>query len=202
MELIVGTGSTWSLRVWICLQLVEVKTKVHVIDLTADDYYSEILAFSPSGLVPAFLDGTISLYDSLAIVEYINEISRGSLYPKNIKKRALARSLCAEMHSGFAQLRCEFPFSLNVESIPSVFSDKVNDELRRIKEIFASAQIPFMFEKAGAVDAFYAILALRLNDYGISLTGKAGEYQKSLLSWELLQKALSQARQWQQLTEQ
>ena len=73
MELVVGTDSTWSLRVWICLQIVNIKATDVVIDLTDADYKEKILMHSPSGLVPAFIDGNIEIHDSLAITEYLNE---------------------------------------------------------------------------------------------------------------------------------
>lgn len=202
MKLIVGTESTWSLRVWICLQLANIKVTEEVIDLSSVDYKAKILEHSPTGLVPAFIDGNIEIYDSLAITEYINESADGCLYPINVKQRALARSLCAEMHSGFINLREQFSFTLqgiaqNLAAQNPVLSDDIKKELNRIEAIFESATLPFMFERAGAVDAFYAILAFRLKSYGIMLKGKAGEYQQSLLDWQLLNKAIYQAQRWE-----
>jgi len=197
MELIVGTDSTWSLRVWICLQIVNIKATDVVIDLTDADYKAKILAHSPSGLVPAFIDGHIEIHDSLAITEYLNESSLGGLYPDSVKQRAFARSLCAEMHSGFMNLRQQFSFTLKPVAKATLLSDEVKQEIARIEAIFESAELPFMFEFAGAVDAFYAILAYRLNSYGITLKGKAGEYQKSLLNWDLLKQAIIQAEEWE-----
>ncbi|MDA7747373.1 glutathione S-transferase N-terminal domain-containing protein [Psychromonas sp.] len=197
MKLIVGTGSTWSLRVWICLQLVDVKTSEVVIDLGSDDYQAKILEHSPTGLVPVLIDGNIVTHDSLAIIEHINESCLGSLYPDGVKDRALARSLCAEMHSGFMNLRQQFPFSVNACAKSAVLNDDIQKELDRVETIFGSATLPYMFEFAGAVDAFYAILAYRLNSYGITLKGKAGEYQQSLLDWQLLNDAIAQAKHWE-----
>tara|TARA_R110001583_G_scaffold11613_19_gene52337 strand:- start:10404 stop:11033 length:630 start_codon:yes stop_codon:yes gene_type:complete len=207
MKLVVGTESTWSLRVWICLQLANIKVTEEVIDLSSVDYKAKILAHSPTGLVPAFIDGNIEIYDSLAITEYINESSHGCLYPVNVKQRAIARSLCAEMHSGFMNLRQQFPFTLqgvtqnkqaqNPAAKNPLLNDDIKKELSRIEAIFESATLPFMFELAGAVDAFYAILAFRLKSYGIIFEGKAGEYQHSLLDWPLLNKAIAQAQRWE-----
>lgn len=207
MKLVVGTESTWSLRVWICLQLANIKVTEEVIDLSSVDFKEKILVHSPTGLVPAFIDGNVEISDSLAITEYINESSDGCLYPINVKQRALARSLCAEMHSGFINLREQFPFTLqgiteNKQAQTSaaknpILNDELKKELSRIEAIFESAALPFMFEQAGAVDAFYAILVFRLNSYGITLPGKAGEYQQSLLEWDLLNKAIYQAQRWE-----
>lgn len=196
MELVVGTDSTWSLRAWICLQLVNVKASETVINLTAADYKTAILTHSPTGLVPAFIDGTIEIHDSLAITEYLNESSLGKLYPDSVKERALARSLCAELHAGFVNLREHFPFTLKTVSKNKALTDECKKEISRIETIFEAAEMPYMFEFAGAVDAFYAILAFRLESYGIKLQGKAGEYQQSLLNWTLLKNAITQAKEW------
>jgi glutathione S-transferase len=197
MELVVGTGSTWSLRVWICLGLVNVKAVEHVINLNSADYKAQILKHSPTGLVPAFIDGHIEIHDSLAITEYINESYQGQLYPLSVKDRALARSLCAEMHSGFMNLRQECPFTLKPITKVPVLNEDLQKEVDRVEAIFELATMPYMFEFAGAVDAFYAILAFRLKSYGITLKGRAGEYQQSLLDWDLLKQAIAQAEQWE-----
>jgi len=195
MELVVGTDSTWSLRVWICLTLANIKATDVVIDLNDDNYKTEILTYSPTGLVPAFIDGHIVIHDSLAITEYLNECAQGRLFPDSVKQRALARSLCAEMHAGFMQLREHCPFTLK-PATKVTLTDELAQEVKRIETIFEAAQLPYMFEFPGAVDAFYAVLAFRLNTYGIELSGKAGQYQRSLLKWDRLQQAIAQAQFW------
>ncbi|MET1255824.1 glutathione S-transferase N-terminal domain-containing protein [Aliikangiella maris] len=196
MELIVGTDSTWSLRALICGQLAGMVFDIRVIDLTACDYQEQLLAISPSGLVPALKSGDLSIHDSLAITEYFNECSNGLLYPSCEHERALARSLCAELHAGFMQLRANCPFTLeNVKPLGNM-QDYIYREVLRVESIFENAQLPFMFGSAGAVDAFYAILAFRLNTYGIVLNDRAGEYQKSLLDWPILQSAIELAKSW------
>jgi len=199
MELIVGTDSTWSLRAWICARLVEIELDLNVIDLTQPDYKSQILQYSPAGLVPALKHGDLITHDSLAIAEYFNDYSSGGLYPNSIEQRAKARSLCAEMHSGFISLRSECPFTLDAVEPMFHISECVKEELNRLTEIFEKASMPFMFECAGAVDAFYAILAYRLKTYGINLNGKAGDYQQSLLKWPLLIEAINEAVRWRAL---
>ena len=112
-------------------------------------------------------------------------------------QRAFARSLCAEMHSGFMNLRQQFSFTLKSVPKATLLSDDVKQEIARIEAIFELAELPYMFEFAGAVDAFYAILAYRLKSYGINLKGKAGEYQRSLLKWNLLKQAIVRAEEWE-----
>jgi len=196
MELTVGTDSTWSLRVWICSQIAQLDIDVNIIDLTNSDYKSEILKRSVTGLVPSLNEGTFVIHDSLAISEYFNECSEGVLYPSSSSERALARSLCSELHSGFMNLRSQCPFSLGPVTPLLEFNNDINNELIRIEKIFGSAQLPFMFNSPGVVDAFYSILAFRLKAYGIKLQGKAGEYQESLLNWSHLKQAIKQAHTW------
>ena len=196
MKLIVGTDSTWSLRAWICSQLAQINLELNVIDLTKTGYKSKILTYSPTGLVPALVEDDLVIHDSLAIAEYFNEYSKGALYPKSQSDRALARSLCLELHSGFMNLRSHCPFSLEKTKPLSELDDDIKNELTRIESIFELAQLPFMFHSAGVVDAFYSILAFRLKTYGIKFQGKAGAYQESLLNWSTLQQAIKLARSW------
>ncbi|MGL1959314.1 MAG: glutathione S-transferase N-terminal domain-containing protein [Colwellia sp.] len=196
MQLTVGTDSTWSLRSWICSQLAQLNVEVNVIDLTNSNYKSEIFKHSKTGLVPSLNEGTFVIHDSLAIAEYFNECSEGALYPQSLSERALARSLCSELHSGFMNLRSQCPFSLEPVDPLLEFNGEVRGELTRIESIFELAELPFMFNSAGVVDAFYCILAFRLKIYGINLQGKAGSYQNSLLNWSNLKQAINLAQSW------
>jgi glutathione S-transferase len=196
MELTVGTDSTWSLRVWICCQITQLDVELNIIDLSKPNYRSEILKHSVTGLVPSLNTDTVVIHDSLAIAEFINEYSEGALYPNPSHERAVARSLCSELHSGFINLRTQYPFSFEPVAALKTVNSNINSELNRIEQIFSAAQLPFMFTSAGAVDAFYSILAFRLKSYGIKLEGRAGEYQESLLSWSILNQAIAIAQSW------
>lgn len=197
MELVVGTDSTWSLRALMCFKITGIDVTENIIDLTAENYKTELYKYSPTGLVPTLIDGAIVIHDSLAIAEYLNEMTNGQLFPENVEQRAVARSLCAELHAGFAELRNNCPFTLNDVTTKLNIDGKILVELNRVESIFSQANLPFMHESVGVVDAFYAVLAFRLNAYGITFKGNAGLYQKSLLSWEVLQSAIVQARHWQ-----
>jgi len=197
--LVVGTDSTWSLRAWICAQLAELPLDLHIIDLAKQSYKTDILQYSPTGLVPALLTPNGVIHDSLAICEYLNEMSSHPLLPHSIEERSLARSLCAEMHSGFTHLRSQCPFTLDKVAPITSFTSDLKQELQRVESIFNSAKGKFMFENATMVDSFYAILAFRLNQYGIQFSGKAGDYQKSLLDWPILQQAIQQATLWREV---
>ncbi|MCG9581319.1 glutathione S-transferase N-terminal domain-containing protein [Vibrio tubiashii] len=197
MQLVVGTGSTWSLRVWLCATMANLELDAQVIDLSNPASKQQLAQLSPSALVPVLRDGNLAVHDSLAIVEYLNEQSGGALYPQDKSQRAIARSLCNEMHSGFFTLRSQCSFTFDSVPPADMSNQALRLELERVTAIFSQAELPFMFARPGAVDAFYAVLAYRLNSYGIRLEGKAGQYQASLLDWALMQSGIEQMRQWE-----
>ncbi len=178
----------------ICGDLSGIDYQLEKIDLLLPCFKQEILKFSPTGMVPALVTESSIIHDSLSIMEYFNEVSDDSLYPDNKDLRAKSRSLCAEMHSGFLQLRNRFPFSLEPVEPVTHIGNETSNELSRIDGIFSQAALPFMFDQVGAVDAFYAVLAYRLNIYNINLSGMAGEYQNALIEWPLLLQAMERLR--------
>jgi glutathione S-transferase len=193
LDLIVGTNSTWSIRAWLCLKLANLEFNEIVISLEKDNYQSKIAQYSNAMLVPVLVDNDIHIHDSLAITEYVNDIT--PIYPNENAKKALARSLCAELHSGFMSLRANCPFSFE-KVAPAVLTEPLNKEIVRLTHIFKNAHGHFMFETASPVDAFYAVLAFRLSAYGIELEGKAGEYQTQLQQWPLFTHAIAAAKTW------
>jgi len=193
LDLIVGTNSTWSIRAWLCLKLANVKFNEIVISLEKDNYQSKIAQYSDALLVPVLIDNDINVHDSLAITEFVNDIT--NIYPESKNHKALCRSLCAELHSGFMNLRANCPFSFEKVK-PVVLTEPLNKEIERLTHIFKSAHGQFMFEQASPVDAFYAVLAFRLSSYGISLEGEAGEYQTKIQQWPLFIQAIEAAKSW------
>ena len=194
-KLVVGRCSTWSMRALLCAKLANVSVELIPIPLGEEGYQEKLIKYSETMLVPLLLTEDIKVHDSLAIAEYLNEISNNGLYPKNIKERAIARSLAAELHSGFFQLRGTCPFTF--ESVEAVSLDsKLIKELDRLITIFEAASGTFMFEQPGAIDAFYAVLAYRMKHYGIQLEGRAGEYQNALVAWPLFNEVLEEAKCW------
>lgn len=196
MQLIVGTDSTWSLRAWLCAKIADIDVSVKVVDLTKPDYRQQLALLSPTGLVPALKAENLLVHDSLAITEYFNELADGALFPASRAQRAYARSLCSELHAGFFNLRSLCGFTLEPVAPVDRNTPQLRPEIERVEAIFDAAELPFMFDKPTAVDAFYAVLAYRLNSYGIRLTGKAGEYQLSLLNWGLMTDGIEQMRNW------
>ena len=191
MRLIVGDLSTWSIRAWLILRLAEVEFETDIIPLGTPETASKLEGLSATKLVPILHHHGQQIHDSLAIAEYLHEhYPDRVLYPDARSDRTLARSLCAELHSGFNAIRKELPFSLDKQETPGI-SKEVERDLARLDEIFCSASDPFYFNQAGIVDAFYGVMALRLDHYRISLSPAAQGYANQLLDWPLLRMALA-----------
>ncbi|MFM5734252.1 glutathione S-transferase [Aeromonas hydrophila] len=197
LVLTVGTCSTWAMRAALVLAMSGLEWQEQVFDLEDAKELQRLKRLAPAGLVPWLDHDGVRIHDSLAIAEYLHELCPGRrLYPETRAERALARSLCAELHAGFRQIRTLLPFFLGAptRSEPPV---EAIGELARLQTIWSQARGPFYFGEAGILDAFYAVMAYRLASYGIQLPGQAGAYQQALLAWPLWQQTLIKARlQW------
>ncbi|MEE1674992.1 glutathione S-transferase N-terminal domain-containing protein [Agarivorans aestuarii] len=196
LQLIVGRDSTWSLRAYLCMQLAEFEFSCSAIALGEAGYQQQLAKCSPSKLVPVLHVGELIIHDSLAISEYLNEQSSGKLYPVQAHLRAQARSYLAELHAGFMAIRQGLPFHFEEQSKPADLSAEIGAELERLSTIWQQFDGCFAFNKAGALDAFYAVMALRLANYDIEFDGAAGRYQQHLIAWPLFQRAIDIAKQW------
>ncbi|WP_438834167.1 glutathione S-transferase N-terminal domain-containing protein [Aeromonas oralensis] len=197
LVLTVGTGSTWAMRAALVLAMSGLEWQELVFDLEDAKELQRLKRLAPAGLVPWLDHDGVRIHDSLAIAEYLHELCPARrLYPEARAERALARSLCAELHAGFRQIRTLLPFFLGAptRSEPPV---EAIGELARLQTIWSQARGSFYFGEAGILDAFYAVMAYRLASYGIQLPGQAGAYQQALLAWPLWQQTLVKARlQW------
>jgi glutathione S-transferase len=196
MELVIGTmaWSTWSMRPWLVAKRAGAEFTEILVELRQENNASEaqILAHSPSGLVPALKDGDLTIVDSLAICEYLAEkFPRALLWPHDPVRRALARAAAAEMHSGFASLRGECPMDLAATPRVAELSEATQKNIRRIvrlwNDMLARFDGPFLAGDWSIADAFYTPVATRLRTYGVHLsdygdTGPAGGYAGRLLA--------------------
>lgn len=195
MEIVVGTKtwSTWSLRPWLALKRTGAPFTETLVQLREiETSTAEILKHSPSGLVPVLkVDGMV-IWDSLAICEYLAErFPEARLWPQDVAARALARSVTAEMHSGFGDLRRECPMDLGLVTTKDL-PDGVQANVRRIVQVWAECLArsggPFLFGDWSIADAFYTPVATRFRSYGVDLSafgdadGKAAAYRDLLLS--------------------
>lgn len=200
MELVVGTKtwSTWSLRPWLVARRAGIpftETLVKLRELETSE--AEIAKHSPSNLVPVLKDGDLTVWDSLAICEYLAEQKPG-LWPADPARRAVARSVAAEMHSGFASLRGECPMDLGLRSQPPL-SEATGKDIRKIvtrwNSLLSQYGGPFLLGDWSIADAFYTPVATRFRSYGVKLgeygdPGPAAAYssllleQPEFLEWE------------------
>ena len=151
--------SSWSLRAWLTLTQAQIPFEEIQLLLGSKDFAREIARFSPAGRVPVLLDDDFAIWDSLAIAEYLGErFPHSGIWPSESKARARARSVCAEMHSGFAALRSALP--MNVEaSLPTLrWNIGVQKDIDRIvgmwHTLLTASKGPFLFGAFGAADAF------------------------------------------------
>src|SRR5450631_2360974 len=140
LQLVIGNKnySSWSMRPWLALRANRIAFDEVFIPLyTGDDDKKRILSFTHSGKVPALIDGDVTVWDSLAIIEYLAErFPRARLWPENPAARAHARSISAEMHSGFAALRNECGMNLHRPVGPIELSAEARANIARIEQIW------------------------------------------------------------------
>lgn len=193
MELVIGTKtwSTWSLRPWLALRRTGAPFTETLVQLREVETSTvEILKHSPSGLVPVLKDGDLTVWDSLAICEYLAErFPDAKLWPADPADRALARAAASEMHSGFASLRGECPMDLSLRTVAEL-SPATQANIRRIVALWSGllerSGGPFLLGDWGIVDAFFTPVATRFRGYGVHLShygdaGEAGRYAERLL---------------------
>jgi glutathione S-transferase len=201
--LIIGNKnlSSWSLRPWLVLRHFEVPFEETKLLLDTDQFRATIRNFSPSARVPVLHHGARVIWDSLAINEYVNEVfldDRG--WPNDLDERAFARSISAEMHSGFASLRQQMPMNcvLRTQRLPSA---ETAADIERISAIWRegrkrfSVTGPFLCGGFSIADAMYAPVVLRFRSYGVALDPILQAYADTMLALPALIEWLADAEQ-------
>jgi len=197
MQLYIGNKnySSWSMRAWLVMTHFGIEFTERPLRLDwaeGSEFKSTLLALAPTGRVPLLIDDGFAVWDSLAITEYLAEaFPAKQLWPAERRRRARARSLCAEMHSGFPALRSRCPMNIEA-SLPEVGTrlvagwPDVTAELRRIdamwSEALAASSGPFLFGAFGIVDAYYAPICVRAQTYQLPLGITAQAYAARILA--------------------
>jgi len=178
--------STWSVRGWLALKLSGAPFKEVLVQLSGT-HNPEFLRFSPTARVPALHDDGIVVWDSLAIAEFLAECHPG-MWPADRAARAWARSVCAEMHSGFGALRNDMTMCIRERLDVRPWSGALEADIARVEAIWNEGRA--RFGEGGAflcgafslADVFYAPVAFRFQTYGVAPKGAAAAYLTALLA--------------------
>ena len=207
ITLIIGNRnySSWSLRAWLALKWTRGPFEVIRIPL-GDGFDAAVRQHSPVGLVPVLKRDGLAIWDSLAICETLNEwFPDAELWPHDSDHRALARSLCAEMHSGFPAVRAHMSMNIR-DSFPGKGREAgVENDIRRIMEIFESQRSAFayagdfLFGPRTIADAMYAPVVSRMHTYGVDpkdfgAGSAAADYMESVLNLDAMKEWSEAAR--------
>ncbi|MGJ4997114.1 glutathione S-transferase family protein [Bradyrhizobium sp. HKCCYLS3077] len=193
LKLVIGNKnySSWSMRPWLALRGAGIAFEEIVIPLYTDDPADKarILAHSPAGKVPVLVDGATTVWDSLAIIEYAAErFPQAGLWPADAAARAHARSVCAEMHSGFQALRNECPMNLHRPVRPVELSADAKANVARIEEIWRDCRArhgaggPFLFGRFGAADAMFAPVVTRFHSFAVPVAAETRAYMDTMMA--------------------
>ncbi len=201
MQLVIGNKnySSWSLRPWLLLRAFNVAFDEQWVSLDGPDLTARLKAFSDSARVPVLNDGELSIWDSMAICEYINEVHLlGIGWPSDTVDRALARAVCAEMHSGFVALRSEMPMNIRASRIIDP-SEACLADIARVDQIWSryaranSNGDLRLFGEFGISDCMFAPVVMRFKTYQPELSNAAKDYMASMLDTTALKEWIADA---------
>ncbi len=192
MKLTIGNKnySSWSMRPWVLMRHFDLPFEEVMLRFDSfgpqSQFKQSALKISPAGRVPVLSDGELIIWDTLAIAEYLAEsFPDQAVWPRERQARARARSLCAEMHSGFGALRSHCPMNLEA-SLGEVGArivaeqPQVRADLARIQAMWSecldASGGPFLFGAFGNADAFYAPVVARLRTYALPVAAQISAY--------------------------
>jgi glutathione S-transferase len=203
LTLVIGNKaySSWSLRPWLLMRHSGIAFEEVRLPLYTQQWNAEIARYSPSGRVPALLDGETHIWDSLAICEYLAEREPDrQLWPRERESRAVARAVSAEMHSGFAELRSQMPMNVRRRLPGQGRTPGALQDIARIQSLWNDCRQrfghagPFLFGRFSIADAMYAPVASRFHTYEIALDPVTAEYVGTLLSLPAMQRWIAEAK--------
>lgn len=179
--------SSWSLRGWLLCRFAGLPFEEKIVPADDPAMRAELLLLSSSILVPCLSHDGISVWDTLAIGEYLNEVRpRAGLLPTNLAMRTRCRSVCGEMHSGFTALRSSLPMNLNAHFPGFKIWSRAQADIDRICRIWndclAAYGGPFLFGERSMADAMYAPVATRFQTYDVGLDRRCSAYRDGILA--------------------
>ena len=189
MTLVMGNRnySSWSLRPWLAMRMAGLTFDEIVIPLDQPDTRNGILEHSPAGRVPVLHHGDVTIWDSLAICEYVAETVPGArLWPETVQARAEARAISAEMHAGFVALREALPMNVRADRPGAKIEPQTQSDIDRILGIWRNCRRkfgtvgPFLFGRFSIADAMYAPVVSRFATYRVAMDAIEREYASTV----------------------
>ncbi len=192
--------SSWSLRGWLLAKFSGLPFEEIVVPIDDPATRAELLLLSPSILVPCLVHDDVKVWDTLAIAEYLNELKpQAALLPHEIRARAHCRSICGEMHSGFASLRSALPMNLKAHFPGFKVWARAQSDIERIVTIWRECLNeyggPFLFGERTAADAMYAPVVTRFVTYDVQLDPDIVEYGQRIMALPEMREWIALARQ-------
>ena len=205
LTLVIGNRnySSWSLRPWMLARHLGLEFQELQIPLDQPDSSARIHAINPAGRVPVLRHGEVLVRESIAICEYLCELAGRGL-PRQRDARALARSMSAEMHAGFQELRRQWPMNARAHGRRTPVTSTLQADLARVDTLWCQARGrfgaagPWLFGDYSMADAMYAPVVLRFHTYGAQLSAPAQQYLATALADEVLREwcAAAAAEPW------
>ncbi|HXE37427.1 MAG TPA: glutathione S-transferase [Azonexus sp.] len=180
--------SSWSLRPWLLMKHFDVPFTEHMVSVAGRDYNPALKPLAGNARVPSLHEDGFQVWESIAIAEFLAE-RYPAMWPADPKARARARSISAEMHAGFAQLRTAMPMNLKFKLKGKPATPEVQRDIDRVAEIweeartrFATADGPYLFGAFSAADAMFAPIVWRFHVYNVALPPVAAAYRDTMLA--------------------
>ena len=197
--------SSWSLRGWLMARIAGIDFEEVMVPLDLPDTAASIKKHSPSGKVPVLMHRSLAVWESLSIAEYLNDLKpEAGLWPAAVAARAHARSVSAEMHAGFAELRGNKPMNIRASYPGKGMTPAVRADIERItglwrdcRKRFAGAAPKddgFLFGAIGAADAMFAPVVTRFRTFGVQLDSDAEAYCTAIMAYPALKEWIADAR--------
>jgi glutathione S-transferase len=181
--------SSWSMRPWLALKVAGIPFEETVIPIYEAGSKEKFLALSPGGKVPILQDGAVTVWESLAILEYVAEkFPDAALWPRDAAAGGHARAISSEMHAGFTPLRKQCPMNMWRPVKKLALSDDTAANVARIDAMWTDCRArfgaggPFLFGRFSATDAMYAPVVSRFHTYGIEVSPPAAAYMQAMMA--------------------
>lgn len=183
---------SWSLRGWLMCRMAGLEFEERTLPADDPETRAELLLLSPSFQVPCLDHAGVKVWDTLAIAEYLAELRpKAGLLPSNQKARAHCRSICGEMHSGFANMRAAMPMNIKARHPGYKVFAGARPDIERIATIWRECLEqyggPFLFGEPSVADAMYAPVTTRFATYDVHLDKHCDQYCRTVTAWPLMQ---------------